>query len=137
MSADLMPKVMALAHKMGRVDVCHVYGNSNSQKNWSGVMSVRFLNAGYGKNAADMLLSLDAMELCAPGAFQTVLLASSDVDFMHLAQRLRARGCAVVGAGAVRANAQFQNACTRFEVLSDLKEDTPLGSRGRNLSAAP
>ncbi len=117
LKSDRMPQVQALAAAAGRVDVCHVYGNGNSQTHWADVLGIRFVNAGCEKNAADMLLSLDAMDLCHPGVFDTVVLASSDVDFMHLAQRLRARGAEVIGVGEAKAKERFRESCTRFVVL--------------------
>ncbi|MCB2133328.1 MAG: NYN domain-containing protein, partial [Rhodobacteraceae bacterium] len=72
---------------------------------------------GIGKNAADLLLSIEAMELAMSQAFSSVVIASSDGDFTHLATRLRERGLCVIGVGEDKAPKAFRGACTRFDVV--------------------
>lgn len=109
--------LIRVAQSLGCVDVMRVYGNATTLGKWHDVSAVRVIHAGTGKNAADILLALDAMDLCLPGAFQTVLLASSDGDFIHLAQRLRERGLTVVGTGEEKATDAFRAACNEFVQL--------------------
>ena len=47
------------------------------------------MHAGTGKNASDLLLALDAVELALRGDVDHFVIASSDGDFSHLALRLR------------------------------------------------
>ncbi|QIX27044.1 NYN domain-containing protein [Nocardioides sp. JQ2195] len=67
-----------------------------------------------GKNASDIALVVDAMDLLhrdRPDAFG---LMSSDADFTPLVMHLRERGADVFGYGDSKSPAPFVNACTRF-----------------------
>ena len=75
-----------------------------------------------GKNATDMAMTVDAMELLyteKPDAFGIV---SSDADFTPLVMHLRAKGAAVYGFGAEQTPRAFVNACSRFLYFDALKE---------------
>jgi uncharacterized LabA/DUF88 family protein len=109
--------VLALARRHGLPDMIRAYGNACTRAAWGDVPGVRLIHSGNGKNAADMLICLDAMERALSGQCDTVLLVSSDQDFTHLATRLRERGLTVIGAGEAKTPARFRAACTRFEEL--------------------
>ena len=70
-----------------------------------------------GKNAADIALAVDAMDLMFGHGLQGIALMSSDSDFTRLAQRLREGGLAVYGFGESKAPRSFRAACHRFETL--------------------
>lgn len=70
-----------------------------------------------GKNASDMAMVIDALDLLytdAPDAFGIV---SSDADFTPLVMHLRAKGAAVYGFGLHKTPEPFVNACSRFLYL--------------------
>jgi hypothetical protein len=67
-----------------------------------------------GKNAADILLSLEAMSLVNTGQFDGVCLASSDSDLTPLAYCLRREGVRVYGFGARQTPRAFVAACNNF-----------------------
>ncbi|RYZ10723.1 MAG: NYN domain-containing protein [Comamonadaceae bacterium] len=72
------------------------------------------------KNATDMAMTVDAMDLFyadGPDAFGIV---SSDADFTPLVMHLRAKGAAVYGFGAAQTPRPFVNACSRFLYLEAL-----------------
>ncbi|HYP70585.1 MAG TPA: NYN domain-containing protein, partial [Variovorax sp.] len=72
------------------------------------------------KNASDMAMTVDAMELLytdKPDAFGIV---SSDADFTPLVMHLRSKGAAVFGFGAAQTPKPFVNACSRFLYLESL-----------------
>lgn len=127
-SPECASEIASKARVYGRIDLHHVYGNARNQGKWCSTLGARFIYAGDGKNGADLLLSLDAMDACVPGAFQTVVLVSSDADFTHLAHRLRARGCNVIGLGLAHASSAFQAACSAFEVLKAKSPSKPVKS---------
>ena len=52
-----------------------------------------------GKNASDIALVIDAMDLLHTGRFDGFCLVSSDSDFTRLASRLREQGADVYGFG--------------------------------------
>ena len=75
-----------------------------------------------GKNASDMAMVIDALDLLytdSPDAFGIV---SSDADFTPLVMHLRAKGAAVYGFGARKTPEPFVNACSRFLFLDKLSE---------------
>ena len=70
-----------------------------------------------GKNAADIALAIDAVDLSYRERLDGFLLVSSDSDFTRLAQRLREGGFAVYGFGESRTPRAFRSACQRFEIV--------------------
>jgi uncharacterized LabA/DUF88 family protein len=73
-----------------------------------------------GKNAADIALVMDAMDLLYKGKLDGFCLVSSDSDFTRLAQRLREDGLTVYGFGERKTPETFRNACTQFIYLENL-----------------
>ena len=58
-----------------------------------------FRSRGSGKNSADIRLVIDAIELLYQSPVDTFAIVSSDSDFVHLVNRLRAAGKTIIGAG--------------------------------------
>lgn len=110
-------RVLAEAKKLGRVDVARVYVAAKQPSDWLSTAGFRPIYAGAGKNAADVLLSIDAMELALIGGIEGFVVTTSDRDFSHLALRLRERGLHVLGIGEAKAPAEFRLACTAFLLL--------------------
>ena len=75
-----------------------------------------------GKNASDIALVIDAMDLMYKRTLDGVVLVSSDSDFTRLAQRLREEGLEVYGFGERKAVEAFRNACSRFIYVENLTE---------------
>lgn len=73
-----------------------------------------------GKNAADIALTIDAMDLMHGGDVDMFCLVSSDSDFTGLAKRLREKGKAVMGFGERKTPEAFRNACNRFIYIENL-----------------
>jgi len=89
-----------------------------------------------GKNASDMAMVIDALELLYtdhPDAFGIV---SSDADFTPLVMHLRAKGAAVYGFGAQKTPEPFVNACSRFLYLDKLGAEAA-AETGDAAQAAP
>ncbi len=57
------------------------------------------VNLSAGKNANDIALAVDAIDLVASDGPDVVVIASSDSDFAPLVLRLREKGCRVCGIG--------------------------------------
>ena len=55
-----------------------------------------------GKNASDIGLVIDAMDILHGGRFDGFVLVSSDSDFTRLASRIREDGLDVIGIGAAK-----------------------------------
>ena len=76
-----------------------------------------------GKNASDIALVIDAMDLLHSGRFDGFCLVSSDSDFTRLASRLREQGADVYGFGEQKTPESFRQACRRFIYTENLLPD--------------
>ncbi len=76
-----------------------------------------------GKNASDIALVIDAMDILHSGRFDGFVLISSDSDFIRLASRIREQGVDVFGMGMRKTPAAFVQACKRFIYVENLLEE--------------
>ena len=76
------------------------------------------------KNATDIALVIDAMDLLHSGTVDGFCIVSSDSDFTLLAQRIRESGLLVLGYGEAKTPAAFVNSCKKF-TFSDVEHDKP------------
>jgi len=72
-----------------------------------------------GKNASDITLVIDAMDLLHSGRFDGFCLVSSDSDFTRLAARIREQGVDVFGFGE-QTPESFRQVCRRFVYTENL-----------------
>jgi hypothetical protein len=78
-----------------------------------------------GKNASDIALVIDAMDILHSGRFDGFVLISSDSDFTRLASRIREQGLDVFGMGMRKTPAAFVKACKRFIYVENLITEAP------------
>ena len=78
-----------------------------------------------GKNASDIGLVIDAMDLLHTGRFDGFVLVSSDSDFTSLANRIREQGLDVIGIGEGKTPESLRNVCTRFVMIENIVEEVP------------
>lgn len=120
--------ILAELAKLGVANIRRAYGNwkKNELKGWEQVLHecairpIQQFDVTKGKNATDMLIAIDALDLLytdRPDAFGIV---SSDADFTPLVMHLRAKGATVYGFGAKKTPAPFVAACSRFLYLESL-----------------
>ena len=117
-------KVLKKISKLGVLLIRRAYGDwaASNMGNWKDIertCSVQLIQQSRyvaGKNATDMALLIDAMDILHLGKVDTFCLVSSDSDFTPLAIRLRDEGCQVIGVGNKQTNKVFINACTQFIV---------------------
>ena len=123
--------------KLGEANVRRIYGDFSHGRlaAWDkAIQSLAILqhqqrSNSRGKNASDIALVIDAMDLMHKGTLDGVVLVSSDSDFTRLAQRLREEGLEVYGFGERKAVEAFRNACSRFIYVENLVEaETGKGS---------
>lgn len=119
---------------LGEASVRRCYGDFSSSQmaGWSRVQADFGLVPHHqpantvGKNASDIALVIDAMDLMHTGRFDGFVLISSDSDFTRLASRIREQGIDVFGMGMQKTPSAFVKACKRFiylENLGDREED--------------
>ena len=114
--------------KIGEASVRRIYGDFAAQrmKGWAGVLSRHAIipqqQFAYvtGKNASDIALVIDAMDLLHSGRFDGFCLVSSDSDFTRLAARIREQGTDVYGFGQQKTPESFRQACRRFIYTENL-----------------
>jgi predicted nuclease of predicted toxin-antitoxin system len=73
-----------------------------------------------GKNASDIGLVIDAMDILHAGKVDGFVLVSSDSDFTRLASRIREDGLQVIGVGERKTPESLRNVCNRFLFLENL-----------------
>jgi len=128
-----LPTILLEAGKFGAVTVRRVYANFHLRASWQEMMTMygcvgmqRWPTAN-GKNATDIALSIDALDLWHQG-MRAFCVASGDSDFSPLALRLREDHGLVVGIGK-RPTEALLHACTvYFEVHESLPLLQPLPS---------
>ena len=119
--------IIAELASYGVVNIRRAYGNWKKQGliGWEKVLHeyaiqpVQHFDITKGKNATDMALLIDAMDILYTKSVDTYCLVSSDCDFTPLVHRLRADGKQVIGFGGKQTPEPFVNSCTRFLVLDD------------------
>lgn len=116
----------------GPVTLRRVYGDAALCKAWSEAPGFRLIHSGSGKNAADLLMTVEAMEFAFDHPGAVIVLASSDRDFRHLSIRLCERGHRVIGLGERKTPAGFRAACSAFHELTPPGESLPLECKVRD-----
>jgi uncharacterized LabA/DUF88 family protein len=119
--------------KIGEASVRRIYGDfaAPRMKGWSAVLSrhaiIPQLQFAYttGKNASDIALVIDAMDLLHSARFDGFCLVSSDSDFTRLAARIREQGTDVYGFGEQKTPESFRQACRRFIYTENLRAGVP------------
>lgn len=119
--------IIAELAKQGRVNIRRAYGNWKKRglKGWEdalhehAIQPMQFFDLVKGKNATDMGLLIDAMDILYTKDVQTFGIVSSDCDFTSLVRRLREDDKEVIGFGGQRTPEAFINSCTRFIYLDD------------------
>ena len=117
-SCEFADPLITAAKEYGELIIKRVYGNARLINGWSEAPGCRIVHSGSGKNSADILLAIEAVDLSHANRVDTFVLASSDGDFSHLAHRLREAGFQVIGLGEDKAPEKFKNSCTRFTTLA-------------------
>lgn len=109
--------------KLGQVNIKRAYGNfaKNNLANWDkithkfGIRPEQQFDLTSGKNATDMAMTIDAIDLLYQGKVDGFGIMSSDSDFTPLVTRLRQDGLLVYGFGSkAKTPEAFQSVCTRF-----------------------
>ena len=122
--------ILAELAKLGVANIRRAYGNwkKDGLKGWEAVLHeyairpVQQFDYSKGKNATDMQMVIEAMELLYTDAPEAYGIVSSDSDFTPMVMHLKAKGAQVIGFGAKRTPMPFVNACSKFLYLENLGE---------------
>lgn len=131
--------------RIGEASVRRIYGDFASPrlKAWTDILSTHAImpqqTFAYttGKNASDIALVIDAMDLLHSGRFDGFCLVSSDSDFTRLAARIREQGVDVYGFGEQKTPESFRQACRRFIYTENLLPEAPAPDEPQRPDARP
>ena len=140
--------VLSEVAKYGVVTIRKAYGNwkKASLKSWEellheyAIQPIQQYDLAKGKNASDIALVIDAMDVMYTKDIDVMCFVSSDCDFTPLVTRALAEGKVVLGFGERKTPSPFVNACSKFLFLDqapttndtsdskpkDIKSDTKL-----------
>jgi hypothetical protein len=145
-SAAYMPLIMREAEKHGMVAIRRIYGQfkSGKMKSWLNQVDafdltpVNVSPLTRGKNATDMKLTIEAMDMLTGRQLDGICIASSDGDFTPLAARIRASALSVFGFGAKKAPKGYKDEFDRFyECDTLLAAEKKEEKKEEKASAAP
>lgn len=126
-----MEEVIREISTHGRIVVKRAYGNwkKESLKNWENELKRLAIKAEQqfdyvsGKNATDMALVIDTINLLHKGIYDAFVIVASDSDYTPLAINLHESGVYVMGVGEKKTPEAFRNSCDEFIFLENLIED--------------
>ncbi len=134
--------VLAELARHGIANVRRAYGDwkSRNLQRWelalhpNAIQPIQQFAYSTGKNASDMAMVVDAMDLLHSGRFDAFAIVSSDADFTPLAMRMRAQNMRVFGFGEKKTPEPFVNACSTFLYI----DEQPAGTKpaGENTDAS-
>lgn len=76
-----------------------------------------------GKNASDIMLVIDAMDILYQDKTDGFCIVTSDSDFTRLVNRLREEGMLVIGMGKSDASKTFIAACNEYKFLDKIMDE--------------
>lgn len=118
-------------NQYGEVTVQRMYGDFSSQgmQEWAkkgleyAIIPIHQARYTATKNASDIMLVIDAMDILYQGTTDTFCIISSDSDFTRLASRLREGGKKVIGMGLSNASKTFITACNEYKFLDKIIDE--------------
>jgi len=129
--AKKIEKIITELAKYGVVSIRKAYGNWKSPvlKGWEenlheyAIQPIQQFDLIKGKNATDMAMTIDAMDILYTKNIDAFCIVSSDCDFTPLVMRILSEGKIVYGFGERKAPDPFVNACSRFLYVDEEKAD--------------
>jgi len=136
--------------ELGQVNIRHAYGDfpKNNLAKWDkitnkfGICPQQQFDVCKGKNATDIAITIDAIDLLYQGKVDGFGNMTADSDFTPLVTRLRQDGILAHGFGKAKTQQAFKSVYTRFiefkklitnyksEVAAQDKDGNSLGSEG-------
>ena len=134
-SPAAIDSVLTVLAELGAVNIRRAYGNwsKSALSGWSGlahqyaIEPQQQFDVTKGKNATDMKMVIDAMDLLYGRRVEGFGIMSSDSDFAPLVMRLRQNGLQVYGFGTEKTPLSFRQACSRFIDVMRLPTDKETG----------
>lgn len=130
-SVNSISPILEEIAKYGIASVKRVYGDWSKDvlNKWRDILlpnaitPVQQFAYTVGKDATDMGLIIDAMDLLYSGSLDGFCIISSDSDFTPLASRIRESGLVVYGFGRKQTPEAFRKACDKFIYVENLTDE--------------
>lgn len=130
--ASKIDVILAEVASHGAANVRRAYGNWKSPhlKQWEATLHAYAIRPiqqfaySAGKNASDMAMVIDAMDLLHAGSMDAFAIVSSDADFTPLVMRILTDGVKVYGFGEKKTPEPFVNACSQFTYVEGLGQQS-------------
>ncbi len=114
--------------KYGVVNIRQAYGNWTKEnlKNWEekllefAIKPIQQFDYSKNKNATDILMTIDAIDLLHTKQIDAFAFATSDSDFTPVVMRVQAEGIKVFGFGEKKTPKAFMAACSQFIFTENL-----------------
>lgn len=142
--ANKFEDVLSEVAKYGVVTIRKAYGNwkSPTLKSWEdllheyAIQPVQQYDLTKGKNASDIALVIDAMDVMYTKDIDVMCFVSSDCDFTPMVTRALAEGKVVLGFGERKTPSPFVNACSKFLFLDEpSKNDSNTQDKPKNIKS--
>lgn len=128
--ADAIYGIMEELSKYGETSIRRAYGNWKGSNPWEEVLHpfaiqpMQQFPYTRGKNATDLAMTIDAMEILFTENVDLFAIVSSDSDFTPLAMKLRAKSKQVIGFGEEKTPQPFIDSCNTFTYIDKFKKPT-------------
>lgn len=141
--AEKFEDVLNEVANYGVVTIRKAYGNwkSPTLKAWEemlheyAIQPIQQYDLTKGKNASDIAMVIDAMDVMYTKQIDVMCFVSSDSDFTPLVTRVLAEGKVVLGFGERKTPSPFVNACSKFLFLDKEKEKTKSTIKPKNIKS--
>jgi len=120
--------------KYGVVNIRQAYGNwtKDNLKNWEekllefAIKPIQQFDYSKQKNATDILMTIDAMDMLHTKRIDAFAFATSDSDFTPVVMRVQQEGIKVFGFGEKKTPKAFMAACSQFIFTEKLMNNISL-----------
>lgn len=135
---DSIDGILGELAEKGTINIRRAYGNWKNQAGWEAklhpfaIQPIQQFAYTKGKNALDMCMTIDAMDLLYTEKVDCFAFVTSDSDFTPLVLKLLSKGKTVIGFGESKTPEPFVRACSVFIHTDNFEEpsaDNPLPSR--------
>jgi len=131
--------------KYGVVNIRHAYGNwtKDNLKNWEekllefAIKPIQQFDYSKNKNATDILMTIDAIDLLHTKDIDAFAFATSDSDFTPVVMRVQAEGIKVYGFGEKKTPKPFMAACSQFIFTEKLMTNNTNTAENVDIMQAP
>ncbi|HHH21119.1 MAG TPA: NYN domain-containing protein, partial [Nitratifractor sp.] len=116
--------------RYGVVNIRQAYGNWSKEnlKNWEeklleyAIKPIQQFDYSKNKNATDILMTIDAIDMLHTKKLDAFAFATSDSDFTPVVMRLQAEGIKVYGCGEKKTPKALVASCSQFVFTDNLLE---------------